>query len=87
MTATLALGDPATVAELIGLQRAAYRVEAPAGAGETFIGARGGGRLVGALGHRRADGIVDVRRLVVHPDAVRRGVKAPGGVPIVLYAR
>ena len=59
MISALRLADPATVAELIELQRAAYRVEA---------------QLIGAVGYRVEDGVVDVCRLVVHPAAFRRGV-------------
>jgi ribosomal protein S18 acetylase RimI-like enzyme len=43
--------------------------------GETFLGAWLDGDLVGAVSWKRtADGTVDVHRLVVHPDAFRRGV-------------
>jgi GNAT superfamily N-acetyltransferase len=42
--------------------------------GETFLGARRDGRLVGAVSFRRAGGTVDVHRLVVDPSAFREGV-------------
>jgi ribosomal protein S18 acetylase RimI-like enzyme len=46
-----------------------------AASGETFLGSRLDGRLVGALSWKRgADGAVDIHRLVVAPDAFRRGV-------------
>ena len=41
---------------------------------ETFLGARRGGRLVGAVSFRRAGGTVDIHRLVVDPGAFRGGV-------------
>jgi ribosomal protein S18 acetylase RimI-like enzyme len=43
--------------------------------GETFLGARAEGRLVGAVSYKRlGDGTVDIHRLVVDPAAFRRGV-------------
>ena len=44
------------------------------GCGETFLGAREGGELLGAVSFRRAGGTVDIHRLVVDPGAFRRGV-------------
>lgn len=41
---------------------------------ETFLGARRGERLVGAVSFRRAGGTVDIHRLVVDPGAFRGGV-------------
>jgi ribosomal protein S18 acetylase RimI-like enzyme len=41
---------------------------------ETFLGARRGGRLLGAVSFRRAGGTVDIHRLVVDPGAFRGGV-------------
>jgi ribosomal protein S18 acetylase RimI-like enzyme len=43
--------------------------------GESFLGARVGGRLVGAVSWKAlGDGTVDIHRLVVHPDAFRQGI-------------
>ena len=42
--------------------------------GETFLGARRDGRLVGAVSFKRAGGTVDIHRLVVDPGAFRGGV-------------
>jgi ribosomal protein S18 acetylase RimI-like enzyme len=43
--------------------------------GESFLGARLGGRLVGAISWKALPGgTVDIHRLVVHPDAFRRGI-------------
>lgn len=87
----LDLGDPETLEALVGLQRAAYRVEAdllgvetlPAltetgqqlrASGERFLGAYDAGRLVGAVSWRREGDLLDIRRLVVAPDAFRRGI-------------
>jgi ribosomal protein S18 acetylase RimI-like enzyme len=42
--------------------------------GEAFLGAYDGPRLVGAVSWRREGGLLDIHRLVVHPDAFRRGV-------------
>ncbi|WUD77294.1 GNAT family N-acetyltransferase [Streptomyces sp. NBC_00510] len=42
---------------------------------ESFLGVRDGSRLVGAVGWTRLpNGALDICRLVVHPDAHRRGV-------------
>ena len=43
-------------------------------AGETFLGARRGGALVGAVSYKRDGDTVDVHRLVVDPAAFRGGV-------------
>ena len=86
----LALTDAAVVAQLIALQRAAYQVEADliggaaipamtetaaelAACGETFLGV-GDEEIVAALSYKRAGGVVDIHRLVVHPVAFRRGL-------------
>ena len=46
-----------------------------AGSGESYLGAFGdGGRLVGAVAWKRHGATVDIHRLVVSPDAFRRGV-------------
>jgi len=42
--------------------------------GEAFLGAYDGERLVGAVSWRREGGLLDIHRLVVHPDAFRRGI-------------
>jgi len=42
--------------------------------GETFLGARRAGALVGAVAYKRAAGTVDIHRLVVDPAAFRGGV-------------
>ncbi len=42
--------------------------------GESFLGAYDGPRLVGAVSWRREGTLLDIHRLVVHPDAFRRGV-------------
>ena len=42
--------------------------------GEAFLGAYDGSRLVGAVSWRRVGGLLDIHRLVVHPDAFRRGI-------------
>lgn len=41
---------------------------------ESFLGAYDGRRLIGAVSWRRERGLLDIHRLVVHPDAFRRGV-------------
>jgi ribosomal protein S18 acetylase RimI-like enzyme len=43
-------------------------------AGEIFLGAFDGRRLIGAVSWRRERDLLDIHRLVVHPDAFRRGV-------------
>jgi ribosomal protein S18 acetylase RimI-like enzyme len=89
--APLDLGDDATLAALVRLQRASYAVEAdligastlpplaetPAqlrASGETFLGARPGGELAGAVSYKRGGATVDIHRLVVDPAAFRRGI-------------
>lgn len=42
--------------------------------GETFHGRFSGERLVGAVSYKKEDGVVDIHRLMVHPDHFRRGV-------------
>lgn len=42
--------------------------------GETFCGFFAGGRLVGAVSYKRVDGLLDIHRLVVHPDHFRKGI-------------
>jgi ribosomal protein S18 acetylase RimI-like enzyme len=41
---------------------------------EQFLGAYEGERLVGAVSWKRGGGVVDIHRLVVHPDRFRRGI-------------
>ena len=42
--------------------------------GERFLGAFDGDRLVGAVGYRVDDDVLDIHRLVVDPDEFRRGI-------------
>ena len=41
---------------------------------EHFLGAYEGERLVGAISWKRTGALVDIHRLVVHPDRFRRGI-------------
>ncbi len=41
---------------------------------ERFLGAYEGERLVGAVSWKRSSDLVDIHRLVVHPDRFRRGI-------------
>jgi ribosomal protein S18 acetylase RimI-like enzyme len=41
---------------------------------ERFLGAYEGERLVGAVSWKRSGGLVDIHRLVVHPERFRRGI-------------
>ena len=41
---------------------------------EQFLGAYEGARLVGAVSWKRSGALVDIHRLVVHPDRFRRGI-------------
>ena len=43
-------------------------------AASTFLGAYEGERLVGAVSWKRSGALVDIHRLVVHPDRFRRGI-------------
>jgi len=64
-------------AELIGAPSLPPLRETPEqlrGSGETFLGARREGALVGAVSYKRADATVDIHRLVVDPAAFRGGV-------------
>jgi ribosomal protein S18 acetylase RimI-like enzyme len=87
----LDLGDPTTIADLVRLQRASYRVEADligfedlpplretpeelTAVQETFLGAYEDERLLGAIAFFRHPTWVDIYRLVVDPDAFRRGI-------------
>ena len=67
----------AVEAQLIGAAELPPMREPPAelrASGETFLGARRDGRLVGAVSFKRAGGTVDIHRLVVDPAAFRGGV-------------
>jgi ribosomal protein S18 acetylase RimI-like enzyme len=91
--------DPAVAAELLELQRRAYRVEAELigsdevpplretvaelrACGETFLAARLGGELAGAVSWRVDGKTIDLHRLVVDPTHFRKGV----GVTLVRAA-
>jgi hypothetical protein len=91
--------DAALAAALVALQRAAYavearlfghdlpvRVETPAAlalAGLTWWGWREGSRPLGAVAVTATADLVDIERLVVAPDAARRGMRpvSPGVAP------
>ncbi len=67
----------AVEAELIGAESLPPMREPPAqlrAAGETFLGARRDGDLVGAVSYKRDGASVDIHRLVVDPEAFRGGV-------------
>jgi ribosomal protein S18 acetylase RimI-like enzyme len=64
-------------AELLGARTLPALTETPRqlrAAGERFLGAFEGERLVGAVAWKRTGPLVDVHRLVVHPDRFRRGI-------------
>jgi GNAT superfamily N-acetyltransferase len=64
-------------ADLLGARTLPALTETPRqlrAAGERFLGAFEGERLVGAVAWKRRGGLVDVHRLVVHPDRFRRGI-------------
>ncbi|MCP3999089.1 MAG: GNAT family N-acetyltransferase [bacterium] len=86
----LDLTDPEIAAQVLALQKAAYRIEADLIGSfdipqlhETldqlmaipvqWCGINDGGRLVAAIAFAVADGDIDIDRLVVAPDALRRG--------------
>ena len=67
----------AVEAQLIGAAELPPMRETPAelrASGETFLGARRDGRLVGAISFKRDGATVDIHRLVVDPAAFRGGV-------------
>jgi ribosomal protein S18 acetylase RimI-like enzyme len=67
----------AVEAELIGVESLPPMQEdadALLAAGLTWLGAREGGELLGAVAYRRLRDLVDIHRLVVHPRAFRRGI-------------
>jgi ribosomal protein S18 acetylase RimI-like enzyme len=50
-------------------------VETLRASGETFWGVEGdGGRLAGAVAYKRLGAILDIHRMMVHPDWFRRGI-------------
>lgn len=64
-------------AELLGARTLPALTETPRrlrAAGETVLGAYEGERLVGAVAWKRRGAVVDIHRLVVHPDRFRRGI-------------
>ena len=64
-------------ADLLGARTLPALTETPRQlrrAGERFLGAFEGDRLVGAVAWKRTGPLVDVHRLVVHPDRFRRGI-------------
>ena len=64
-------------AELLGARTLPALSETPRrlkAAGECFLGAFEGERLVGAIAWKRRGPLVDIHRLVVHPDRFRRGI-------------
>ena len=64
-------------AELLGARTLPALSETPRrlkAAGESFLGAFEGERLVGAIAWKRRGPLVDIHRLVVHPDRFRRGI-------------
>ena len=64
-------------ADLLGARTLPALTETPRQlrrAGERFLGAFEGDRLVGAVAWKRTGPLVDVHRLVVHPERFRRGI-------------
>jgi ribosomal protein S18 acetylase RimI-like enzyme len=64
-------------AELLGARTLPALTETPRrlrAARERFLGAFEGETLVGAIAWKRSGGVVDIHRLVVHPDRFRRGI-------------
>jgi GNAT superfamily N-acetyltransferase len=64
-------------AELLGARTLPALTETPRqlrATGERFLGAFEGDRLVGAVSWKRSGPLVDVHRMVVHPDRFRRGI-------------
>ena len=79
VTALVALqrASYAVEAELLGTDQIPALRETPeqvAASGETFLGAYEDGALVGAVSYRATPDVLDIHRLVVHPDAFRRGI-------------
>lgn len=64
-------------ADLLGVRTLPALKESPRRlrrTGERFLGAYEGERLVGAVAWKRSGGLIDVHRLVVHPERFRRGI-------------
>jgi ribosomal protein S18 acetylase RimI-like enzyme len=64
-------------ADLLGARTLPALTESPRrlrGSGEDFLGAYEGERLVGAVSWKRDGPLLDIHRLVVHPDRFRRGI-------------
>jgi GNAT superfamily N-acetyltransferase len=64
-------------ADLLGARTLPALTETPRqlrGSGEAFLGAFEDTRLVGAVSWKRTGPLVDIHRLVVHPDRFRRGI-------------
>jgi GNAT superfamily N-acetyltransferase len=64
-------------AELLGVRSLPALKESPRRlrrSGERFLGAYEADRLVGAVAWKRSGPLVDIHRLVVHPDRFRRGI-------------
>ena len=64
-------------ADLLGARTLPALTETPRqlrGCGEEFLGAYEGERLVGAVSWKRSGPLLDIHRMVVHPDRFRRGI-------------
>jgi GNAT superfamily N-acetyltransferase len=64
-------------ADLLGARTLPALTETPRhlrGTGEDFLGAFEGERLVGAVSWKRNGPLLDIHRMVVHPDRFRRGI-------------
>ncbi len=64
-------------ADLLGARTLPALTESPRqlrGSGEDFLGAYEGDRLVGAVSWKRSGPLLDIHRMVVHPDRFRRGI-------------
>ncbi len=64
-------------ADLLGARTLPALTETPRqvrAAGDQFLGAFEGERLVGAVAWKRRGPLLDIQRLVVHPDRFRRGI-------------
>jgi GNAT superfamily N-acetyltransferase len=64
-------------ADLLGARTLPALTETPRqlrAAGEAFLGAFEGERLVGAVSWKRSGPLLDIHRMVVHPDRFRRGI-------------
>jgi GNAT superfamily N-acetyltransferase len=64
-------------ADLLGARTLPALTETPRqlrNCGEDFLGAYEGERLVGAVSWKRDGALLDIHRMVVHPDRFRRGI-------------